>query len=1035
MMRAAAGALMVMALYGAVSDAQGPTRPDPREALTWRPIGPFRGGRTKSAVGVPSRPGTFYIGAVNGGIWRTTDFGHTWKPVADAMTSGSIGALDVSKSNPSVLYAGSGEGMQRPDLSIGNGLWRSTDDARTWTHLGLEDAQQITRIVIDPKNPNRLFIAVLGHPYGPNVDRGIFRSTDGGRTIEKVLYRNENTGAAEVVMSPDDPNTLWAVLWESRQAPWENGVFSGPGSGLFKTTDGGTTWTRQTVGLPTFEQDQLGRIGLAVAPGNANRLYATVDARNGKGGIYRSDDGGASWTRTTSDDRVWGRASDFAALTVDPKNPDIVWSANVVTWRSTDAGATWTAMHGAPGGDDYQGLWIDPNTPRTMLLIADQGALVTVNGGESWSSWYNQPTAQFYHVIADNAFPYRVCGGQQESGSACVLSRGPLGQITFRDWSPVGVDEYGYVAPDPLDPDIIYGGRVTRWDRRTGQVTNVAPKAFRSTDYRTLRTAPLLFSPVNPRKLYFGTNSVWETVNGGTDWRQISPDLTRRDSVVPPNVGSYAALPAATARHPGVVYTLAPSPKSERVLWAGTDDGLIHVTTDAGRSWTNVTPAGLVPWAKVSMLEASPFDVKTAYAAVNTIRLDDQRPQLWRTRDGGRTWTRINDGIGPGTTVNTIRADRKRAGLLFAGTEQQVFVSYDDGDRWTTLRRNMPATSIRDLWIKDDDLIAGTHGRGFWILDDIAPLRQHDALASGAVLYAPSRATRVRNNLNTDTPLPQEEPAAPNPPEGVAIDYWLPADVSGVVSLEIADNAGRVLRRIASDDPADAPLAGRNIPDYWIRPFQPLLTTAGAHRYTFDLRHAAPRVPSAQYSMAAVIGDTPREPGGSWIPAGRYVVTLRVGEQPTSQPLEVRLDPRVKTPAAGLARMYQLSRQLDSGIARAAEVLDAIRPLRAKVVGARDKATGPLADSLRTFEDRLGRLATAGATSAPSLARIRSELAQLFALVEEADAAPTTAVTTASREKLSDLATLLGTWKAALRTELPRLNVLLTAAALPEITP
>ena len=1033
---------MALSAVGArASGAQGPMRPDVRDALSWRPIGPFRGGRTKSGVGVPSRPGTFYIGVVNGGVWRTTDYGHTWRPLFDAMPTGSIGAVDVSRSNPDIIYVGSGEGMQRPDLSVGDGIYKSTDAGATWTRLGLADAQQITRIAIDPGNPDRFFVAVLGHPYGPNSERGIFRSTDGGRTLQKVLYTDENTGAAEVVLSPGDPNTVYAVLWEARQGPWENGAFSGPGSALYKSTDGGTTWAKTGEGLPTFEHDRLGRIGLAIAPGNARRLYATVDAANGKGGIYRSDDAGATWKRTTSDERVWGRASDFAALTVDPTNPDIVWSANVVTWRSTDGGTTWTAMRGAPGGDDYQGLWIDPNTPRVMLLLADQGAMVTVNGGETWSSWYNQSTAQFYHVIADNAFPYRVCGGQQESGSACVLSRGPLGQITFRDWSPVGVDEYGYVAPDPLDPDVIYGGRVTRWDRRTGQVTNVAPKPFRTGGYRTLRTAPLMFSPANPRKLYFAANTIWETVNGGTSWREISPDLSRRDSVVPANVGVYRTRAAATARHPGVVYALAPSPLSERVLWAGTDDGLIHVTTDGGKAWRNVTPPSLLPWAKVSMLEASAFDVKVAYAAINTLRLDEMRPQLWRTRDGGATWTRINDGIPDGTVVNTVRADRKRRGLLFAGTEQQVFVSTDDGDHWRTLRRNMPATSIRDLWIKDDDLIAGTHGRGFWILDDISPLRQAELPSpAAALLFAPSRATRVRNNLNTDTPLPQEEPASPNPPEGAAIDYWLGPDVRGVVVLEVADATGRLVRRIASDDATEAPLPDRNIPDYWIRPFQPLASTPGMHRYVWDLRHAAPRVAGATYPIAAVFGDTPRDPQGSWVGAGRYTVTLRVSGIAQVQPLEVRMDPRVRTGAADLARAYALSRQLDSGIAQAAAALDRVHALRALLATRLDRTRGPMAEELKAFDARLAKLQGGasgrfGAPEEPSLGRVRGELAQLFGAVEEADVAPTTQLVAAAREKLADLAALLATWRAASETELTRINTLLRVSNIPEIHP
>jgi photosystem II stability/assembly factor-like uncharacterized protein len=727
-------ALVALGTLGTVGESVAAQRPDSSlfQEMRWRMIGPFRASRTKAGTGVPSQPNLFYIGVVNGGVWKTTDYGRTWDPIFDAQGTGSVGAITVAPSDPRIVYVGSGEGLQRPDLSTGDGIYKSTDGGQTWTRLGLRDGQQIPQIIVDPRDPNRLFVAVLGHPYGPNAERGIFRSTDGGRTFEKVLYKDENTGGIDVAFDPQNASTVYAVLWEARQAPWENGAFNGPGSGLFKSTDGGTTWRQIGQGLPTFDRDGLGRIGITVAPSMPMRLFATVDAAR-NGGLYRSDDGGDTFTKATEDTRVVSRASDFAEVKVDPKNADVVYTGSIVAWKSVDGGKTFSALRGAPGGDDYHRFWINPDNPDIILLIADQGAVITVNGGKTWSSWYNQPTAQMYHVTTDNAFPYRVCSGQQESGSACVLSRSDNGRITAMDWHPVAVEEYGYVAPDPLDPDIVYGGKVTRYDRRTGQVQNVAPKLTRGPNYRALRTAPVLFSPVNPRKLYFATNTVWQTTNGGQSWQEISPDLTRTDSIVPPNVGKYAGDRAATSRHPGVVYTLAPSYVKEQIIWAGSDDGLIHVTFNGGRTWKDVTPPVLRerPWSKISIMDASHFDTLTAYVAVNTLRLDDMRPHLFRTRDGGATWTEIVAGIDSGAVTSVIREDPKARGLLYAGTERHVWVSFDDGDHWQSLRLNMPATSIRDLVIKDDDVVIGTHGRSFWILDNITPLRQLSGIGNG----------------------------------------------------------------------------------------------------------------------------------------------------------------------------------------------------------------------------------------------------------------------------------------------------------------
>ncbi len=966
--------------------------------MSWRDIGPYRAGRTKAATGVPQQPNVFYIGAVNGGVWKTTDYGRTWLPIMDGAGTGSIGAIAVAPSDPNVIYVGSGEGLQRPDLSTGDGIYRSGDGGRTWTHLGLRNGQQIPQIAVDPRDPNRIFVAVLGHPYGPNPERGIYRSTDGGQSFERVLYRDENTGAIDVILAPDDPNTVYAALWESRQGPWENGQWQGPNSGLFKSVDGGASWQPLTNGLPTYEQG-LGRIGIAVSPSEPRRLYLSVDQIR-TNAIYRSDDAGASWRKMTDDPRINTRASDFAEVRVDPRNADIVYTASIVSWKSTDGGRTFKMLVGAPGGDDYHRIWINPSNPEILMIASDQGAIITVNGGDSWSSWYNQPTAQFYHVSTDNSWPYRVCGGQQESGSACVDSRGNDGQLTFREWRPVGVEEYGYVAPDPLNPDIIYGGKVTRYDRRTGQTQNVAPKAFRDANYRALRTAPVLFAPTNPRTLYYAGNTVWQTRDGGNHWQEISPDLTRRDSVVPPNVGKYSSWPTAKARHPGVIYALGPSYIKESIIWAGTDDGLIHVTRDGGRRWTNVTPPSLTPWAKVSILDPSHFDTLMAFAAINTLRLDDLRPHILRTTDGGKSWTEIVTGIDSGATINAVREDPKQRGLLFAGSETQVWVSFDNGGHWQSLRNNMPATSIRDLVIKDDDLVVGTHGRGFWILDDITPLRQLAAVvaAGRSALLRPQLATRVRYSMYTDTPIPPDEPRRLNPPDGALLHYYLPTDAREL-RLEILDGMGRVVRSYhqgvnADPDPRDQ----GNWPDYWIRPSPNLETSAGLHRFAWDMHHERPQGVSFSYPISAIPGQTVPEPLGPWTAPGNYTVRLTVDGVVLTQPLRVRMDPRVKSTAADIAAQHALSIQLFEGLNRVASENARLRQIQLTAGAAGDSA------KVKTIAMLLG--GEEGARG-PSLERLTGRLAQLMGMVEDADRAPTAAVRTAADATLRELAAWL----------------------------
>jgi photosystem II stability/assembly factor-like uncharacterized protein len=1022
--------------------------------MRWRSIGPHRGGRTRSAAGVPGQPNVFYMGVCNGGVWKTDDFGRTWRPIFDGEPTGSIGTIAVALSDPNVVYVGSGEGLHRPDLSTGDGVYKSTDAGKTWTHLGLRDGQQIPAIAVDPRDPNRLFAAVLGHPYGPNAERGIFRSTDGGRTFAKVLYKDENTGGNDVAIDPSNPQVVYASLWEARQGPWENAAWGGVGGGIFKSTDGGTTWRQLTGGLPAVTQANL-----AIAPSDPRRIYASV-ATGQPTSIYRSDDAGESWTRITTDPRPATRigGGDLAVPAVDPKNADIVYSASIVTWKSADGGRTWTGLRGAPGGDDYQHIWINPDNPDIILNVSDQGAIVTVNGGRTWSSWYNQPTAQMYHVNTDNDFPYRVCSGQQESGSACVASRGNDGEITFREWHPVGAEEYGYAVPDPLDANIVFGGKVTRYDRRTGQVENVAPAPIRPADFRTLRTAPLVFSQADPHVLFFGANTLWKTTDGGHSWTAISPDLTRKTWEIPASVGKYSEERTAQPTQRGVIYAVAPSPLDLRRIWAGTDDGLIHTTADGGQHWQDVTPKQLVPWAKVSIIDAGHFDALTAYAAINTLRLDDMRPHILRTHDGGKTWTEIVSGIPEGAPVDAVREDPRKKGLLFAGTEREVYVSFDDGDHWQSLRLNMPASSVRDLAIKDDDLIAGTHGRGFWILDDITPLRQLSAEVAGAAahLFRPQTAVRVRWDMNTDTPLPPDEAAGQNPPDGAIVDYYLGTVATGPVTLEILDGAGRVVRRYSSADAVEPVDPMLPIPTYWVRPPHPLSAEPGMHRFLWDL-HYTPLADAAgsggrqSYPMQAIARDTPPSITSIWAMTGQYTVRLTVNGKSYTEALTVKMDPRVTTPAAGIERQFTLSKALYDDTVSVQNALRELRAIRAQArqLGAQ-AGQGAVADAIAAFDRKAAAVesGTGGAAQrAPgggrgavaagplTLGSAAGALMPLIHMLEEADVTPTTQLAAAVADRRAALAGAMASWNALRTADLAALNAQLKAAGLPAIQP
>ncbi|MFI5214607.1 MAG: glycoside hydrolase, partial [Gemmatimonadales bacterium] len=834
-MRTPIAVLAMAALLPAGAAAQNSPNLDVASAMHWRSIGPVRAGRGRALAGVPAaagRPAMLYVGFDNGGVWRTTDYGANWVPLFDHESTGAIGAIGVAASDPAVIYVGSGAGIIRPDLATGDGMYKSTDTGRTWTHLGdLADTRMIAMVDVDPTNPNRLFVAALGHPYGPSAERGIFRSTDGGRSFEKVLYRDEYTSANDVRIDPSNPQTVYAGLWPQQQAFWEGGDFTSGQGGIYKSTDGGTTWTQLTEGLP-----QVLEANLAIAPGKPNVIYAMVAAVPQGGpsvlGLYRSDDGGAHWTlRTRSratpegtagagatvDPRPLARigGGDVPTIVVDPTNENVVYVASTVMWRTEDGGASWSAVRGAPGGDDYQRVWVSPADPALLLVVSDQGAVVSANRGLSWSNWYTQSTAAMYHTTTDNAYPYRVCGGQQDSGSLCVASRSDDGEITFHDWHPVNIQEYGMAAPDPRDPDVVFGSartNVSRYDRRTGQTTLVGPDATARGDQfgRNVRTMPLIFSPLRPNVLFYASNAVWRSLDKGHSWTRISPDLTRQTWAVPPSAGRYAGTVTPSPR--GAITALAPSPKSALVLWAGTDDGQIQMTTNGGATWSNVTPDQIAPWTRIFNLEAGHFDAQTAYAAANTLRIDDYRPHFWKTHDGGATWTEIDAGVNDGAVANSIREDPRQPGLLYAATDTQVWVSFDDGGSWQSLRLDMPAISVRDLVVKDDstcgcaDLVAGTHGRGYWILGDLTPLRQQaqvqTARAAGTpYLVKPLAAVRVRFGTNEPTPWPPEMPAGENPPAGAILDYYLPNDATGRMTLEVLDAAGKVVRTYASDDP------------------------------------------------------------------------------------------------------------------------------------------------------------------------------------------------------------------------------------------
>lgn len=854
--------------------------------LHWRMIGPFRGGRVDAVSGVPGRPHEFYFGHANAGVWKTTNAGRTWAPVFDGQPVASIGALAVAPSRPDTVYVGTGESTLRDSNGYGNGVYKTTDAGKTWTHLGLDATHHIGRIAVDPKNADIALVAAIGNLYAATPDRGVYRTADGGRTWQKTLFVNDNVGAVDVAIDPVNPKIVYASTWATRRTPWYTYAPSNaPGGGLHKSIDGGLTWKALAGGLPT---EGVGRIGIAIAPSNPKRVYAVIDAK--EGGLYRSDDAGATWTRTTSDPRVWGRGWYFEKVVVDPTNPDIVFVPNVGIQKSKDGGKTFLtfAVRGSPGGDDYHQLWIAPD-PNVMIVASDQGAVISLNGTSDtpeWSSWYNQPTAQLYHVSVTHGFPWIATGAQQDSGAVWVRSRGFTATISPRDWQGTCAGgESGYTAADPLNPDMLFGGTVEKCNMTlNGGTNNITPPAGPE-KARADWTQPVVFSKADPHALYYASQYVYKTIDGGISWTRISDDLTRPDPGVPATLDATTAAMRDRNDARGVVYTLAPSPVLKPLVWAGTDDGRIHVTMDDGGKWQDVTPPAVTAWSRVTMIEASHKDFATAYASVDRHQLNDFMPHVYRTRDLGKTWKEITQGLPADGYVHTVKEDPARPGMLVAGTERSVFISFDDGDSWQSLALNLPVTSMRDLEFHGTDLVLATHGRGFWVLDDIAALRQGsaDTTRAAAVLFKPSPTIAVAPGSDNGTPWQKDEPQAENAPMGAVVDYYLGAD-AGVVTIEVLDQAGTVLRRVASDAPAPPPVAPQTVSSLWVPKPQPLSAAAGQHRWVWDLRPTPPATPQGGGGG----GGFRRQPTLT----GTFTVKLTAGGKSYTQPLVVTPDPR-----------------------------------------------------------------------------------------------------------------------------------------------
>jgi photosystem II stability/assembly factor-like uncharacterized protein len=902
------------------------------KAMRYRLIGPFRGGRSLTAAGVPGDPTTYYFGATGGGVWKSTDGAMTWSSVFDKEGTSAIGSIAVANSNPSIVYVGTGEACIRGNISHGDGVYKTLDGGKTWKNIGLRDSRAIGKVIIHPNNPDIVFVAALGHPYGPNAERGIFRTLDGGKTWEKVLYKDENTGGIDVAFDPHNPNIVFGALWQARRTSWslDDG---GPGSGVYRSHDGGTTWKRLDAhGLP---KGPYGKIGVAVAA-NSDRVYALIEAHNPDGGLYRSDDGGETWELVNASHSLWQRPWYYMHIIADPRDENVVYIMDVEAYKSTDGGHLFNKV-AVPHGDNH-GLWIDPLNSKRMIASNDGGVTVTIDGGKTWTAQDNQPTAQFYHVITDDATPYRVYGAQQDSGTVGIVSRSDDGSIGYSDWYDVGGGEAGYIAPYPADPDIVYAadyqGNITRYDRHIGQVKAITEQPELSDahgaanlEHRFQWTAPVLISPHDPNTLYHGGEVLFKTVDGGVHWEAISPDLTRNDKSKQKVSGGSITLDDSGTEYYDTIFALAESPITKGLLWVGTDDGLIQLTRDEGKTWTNITPKDLPEWSRISQIAPSPFDAATAYVAVDRHQFDDLKPYIYKTSDYGKTWTKLGQGIPETAFVRVVREDPKKRGLLYAGTETGLYVSFNDGANWRSLQLNLPTTPVHDLAIKENDLVVATHGRAFWILDDLSPLRQFsdDIASKDMFLYRPATAYRIQAGASGEH-HPSKR-VGQNPPAGAIIYYFLKdapkADTEA--KIEILDKSGKVIRNYSSTEynPLEEPLE----PDDK-KPEKQLKPDAGLNRFVWDLRYEEARHVPGYYLWEYGAGAR----GPVAVP-GAYQIRLTVGSQTQTADFEVKLDPRVKVSQADLEEQFNLLLQTRDELSRVYDTVNQLQDVRSQLSG------------------------------------------------------------------------------------------------------
>ncbi|HTS78320.1 MAG TPA: hypothetical protein VMG40_19080 [Bryobacteraceae bacterium] len=1031
-------------------------------AMRWRQIGPFRAGRATAVTGIAGNPAVYYMGTPGGGLWKTVDGGQVWKPISDSVRISSIGAVAVAPSNPDIVYMGTGDvSMVGGSVNMGDGVYKSLDAGKTWQHIGLNETEHIGNLWIDPHNPDIVLVAALGRTYSKNPERGVFKTTDGGKTWRKVLYKDDITGAVDLVFAPENPKIGYAALWEHYTAPGVRAAIESSGfAGVYKTTDAGDTWTHLTDGLPT---GRLGRIGVATSADGA-KVFAIVAGAGGfggggggraAGGLYRSDDAGAHWTKITQDPRIQGSGY-FSRVFLDPKNSDIVYVAQTSLYRSTDGGRTFDSYKGAPGGDDNHALWIDPTDSNRMMMASDQGGTISVDGGKTWSSWYNQPTGQIYHLSTDNRYPYWIYGTQQDSGSVGTLSRGDYGEITFMDWDPVGGYEFGYIVPDPLNPTLVYAGGpsrgVVRIDRVNRQVATVSPAVTRDSPYHVATNPPLGFSPQDPHVFYMGTQFLLETRDGGLHWKAISPDLTTRPDEERPKPPTESAAAPALPQRPRAqeqqetiqpnnriaINTFAASPVAAGEIWAGTNNGVIQVTRDNGATWQNVSPAGFTALTQISIIEASPFDPATAYAAIDRHDENDFRPHFYRTHDFGKTWQETDSGIPDGCFARVVREDPQRKGLLYAGTENAAFVSFDEGDHWTSLQLNMPTTSIRDLVVHGDDLVAATYGRAFWILDDVTPLRQigRNVSSAPAFLFRPEKALRVRLDLNQDTPIPPDMPAGDNPPNGAIVDFYLGSQPSQDVTLGIYDSAGALVREYSTKPEPASTEPPPNVPEYWLAHPEPLTKNRGQNRFVWDLRYAPPPVLRHEYPISALYQNTPGLPLGAIVTPGRYTVRLTVNGRTFEQPLEVAMDPRVDVTPDALNDQLTLERNILDLVASSFDFYKKAVALRQTLAAdqkqiERNSGGDAGITAIKDFDRKAQRVQGGeggfggggrGGRQQPAFASLNRSIGSLASIVDGQDAAPTPVMQSAYEGYCRDLVTAVESWNQLMKADLANLN-------------